>query len=41
MKPFLTNKGVNGGKITLIENERILSADGQFFFSPMPPRVLV
>ena len=28
MKPFLTNKGVNNEKITLIENERILSADG-------------
>ena len=28
MKPFLTKKGVNSGKITLIENESILSADG-------------
>ena len=27
MKPFLTNKGENGGKITLTESERILSVD--------------
>ena len=27
MKPFLTNKGVNGEKITLIESECILSVD--------------
>ena len=28
-KPFLTDKGVNSNKITLIENENILSTDGE------------
>ena len=27
MKPFLTDKGVNSGKIVLIENDKMLSAD--------------
>ena len=28
MTPFLTDTGVNSQKITLIENEKILSSDG-------------
>ena len=29
MKPFLTDKGINSDKITLIENDKILDEDGE------------
>ena len=42
MKPFLTDKGINSDKITLIENDKILDEDGEVaeilnnFFSDAP-----
>ena len=42
MKPFLTDKGINSDKITLIENDKILDEDGEVaeilnnFFSDVP-----
>ena len=42
IKPFLTNKGINSGKITLIKNDEILSEDNEvaetlnIFFSSAP-----
>ena len=29
MKPFLTDKGINSDKITLIENDKVLDEDGE------------
>ena len=45
MKPFLTDKGIHSGKITLIENDKILSEDGEVaetlnvFFSDAPKKL--
>ena len=47
MKPFLTGKGINSDKITLIENDNILDEDGEVaeilnnFFSDAPKTLVL